>query len=87
MNGTKAGLKSQLNSFNLLEESKIHFSDNDAWNILVYKAKYSKNTPELVYIQTAKSCGEKNYFLTLSLAETLEDYNKYKALLQSFICK
>lgn len=87
MNNTKAGLKASLEKFKLLSEKKITFADKTEGIVLNYTGKYSKNTPELTYIQTAKSCGESNYFLTISLAEKLESYKKYEYLFESFACK
>ncbi len=87
MNNTKVGLTSHLEKFQLLFEKPLNFVDDTQGIVLIYVWKYSKNTPELTYIQTAKSCGTSNYFLTISLAEQLKNYEKYEHLFESFRCE
>lgn len=87
MENTKLWLKAGLSSFALLRENDMTFADGDIGEVLTYRAKYSANTPEAVYIQTAKKCEDTTYFMTISLAEKLESYDRYEYLLSTFECK
>lgn len=86
MENTKIWLKSQLQFFSLEGEKSIIFGDKDEGTVLSYVGQYSKSTPKLFYIQTAKHCDEKNFFLTLSLAEKPENLDRYIDLLGTFSC-
>lgn len=87
MKNTQNLLKSNLESYALLEEQDFSFDDGEASILLTFLGKYNSQTPEITYLQTARACGTKNYFLTLSLAEKLEDYSRYAALLKTFSCE
>jgi len=80
-------LNESLQDFTIIEEKKQEFLDGEEGIFLSFYGKYNTITPELTYIQTAKSCGDMSYFITVSLAEKLETYEKYEYLLQSFECK
>lgn len=79
-------LKTTLQSFTLKQEENILFQDQEKGTLITFSWQYSKQTPEVVYLQTARACGEMSYFLTLSLAEKLDDYSRYAHLLKSFSC-
>jgi len=87
MNNSANFLKWGLKGFTLIEQKNINFHDEEIWTVLSFRGRYNPNTPELTYIQTARSCWDMSYFLTVSLAEQLETYDKYEYLLQSFRCK
>lgn len=80
-------LKSSLKTFSLLEEKSLEFADGVTWTLLSFRGRYNTDTPETTYIQTARACGDMAYFMTLSLAEVLESYERYEYLLQSFECE
>lgn len=79
-------LNQQLDDFDLAEEKNIVFPDEDQWILLRFMWKYNSSTPQAVYLQTAKNCGEKSYYITLSITETPETYERYEHLLESFQC-
>lgn len=87
MENTKIGLKTNLSLFSLISEQAITFADGDTGTALIYKGKYSKSTPTLTYIQTAKQCDDTSYFTTLSFSQDIEDYSRYVYLLGSFDCQ
>lgn len=86
MKSNASFLGQSLEDFTLMEEKDISFADDDTGRLVKFYGKYNTSTPEIVYLQTAKSCGEQSYFMTLSLAEKLESYDRYEYLLQSFEC-
>jgi len=87
MENTKKWLETSLVTFKNLEEKTINFADNESGTLISYRGKYSNSTPELTYLQTARSCGENAYVLTVSLAEKLESYERYEYLLSTFKCE
>ncbi len=80
-------LSNSLENFQIITEENINFQDDQAWILLTFTWKYNKQTPEIVYLQTARSCKDTSYFITLSLAEKLKSYDRYAYLLKSFKCK
>ena len=80
-------LNQNLESFTLAEEKAITYTDGDAGLLVRFTGKYNTSTPEVVYLQTAKSCGDNSYYITLSLAEKLDSYERYEYLLKAFECK
>jgi len=86
MQSTRVWLKASLKKFSVIEEKDITFTDGDDSTILTYKGQYSNGTPELTYLQTARNCWEKSYFLTLSLAEETNSLEKYEYLMSTFEC-
>lgn len=76
-----------LQVFHRKEVSDIQFADNQSGTVLEFQGKYNNTTPLVTYLQTARSCGEKAYFLTISVAEQLESYDRYMYLLGTFECK
>lgn len=87
MENTKKWLETSLLVFKNLQEKSITFADDELWTLIQYRGKYSKTTPELSYIQTARSCDTTAYILTLSLAWDFESYDRYEYLLSSFECQ
>lgn len=87
MQNTKVWLEASLDAFYIIEEENISFADESQWLLLIYDAKYNVSTPKLTYLQTARACGDTNYFMTISLAEKLENYDRYETLLSTFSCK
>lgn len=79
-------LDMSLATFTLSKEENITFADKEEWILLTFEWKYNSETPQVTYLQTARSCGDKSYFLTLSLAEKLEDYSRYAYILKTFSC-
>lgn len=80
-------LDNSLQSFAVKKEEDFLFADGESSILLTFLGKYNSQTPEVTYLQTARSCGKVSYFLTLSLAEQLEDYSRYAELLQTFECE
>jgi hypothetical protein len=87
MANMKIGLSSSLASYKLLSESPLTFADGDTGSVLTYEGKYSRSTPKAVYIQSAKVCDDTQYFLTLSLTQQLESYDRYAQILETFGCE
>lgn len=79
-------LKQNMRTFSLLEEKNISFLDGDTWIILLFSGKYNLQTPEVVYLQTARSCPEWDFFMTLSIWAKQESYEQYEYLLQTLSC-
>lgn len=86
MNNIKSTLESRIEGFTPIDEKQVTFADEETSLLLTYTGKYNSDTPNVVYIQTARVCGETKYFLTLSLAERLEDYSRYEYIMQTFRC-
>lgn len=80
-------LNMSLESFNLKSEKEIIFNDEENWLLLTFEGKYNSETPQITYLQTARSCGDNAYYITLSLAEQLPDYDRYADILKTFACK
>lgn len=87
MKNNASFLSWELEDFQNISEENIIFSDDSSWILLVFSGKYNKQTPELVYLQTARKCNDMSYFITLSLAEKFDNYDRYAYLLKSFECK
>lgn len=79
-------LKQNMRSFSLISEKNISFLDEEAGSILIFSGRYNLQTPEVVYLQTARSCPEWNFLLTLSIWEKLENYEQYEYILQTLTC-
>lgn len=73
--------------YELLSNNDIQFADNQSGKIITYTGKYSDTTPETIFIQTAAVCWETSYYMTISLTEKLESYDRYEYILQNFKCK
>lgn len=73
--------------YNLISKRDITFADNQTGKIITYTGKYSNDTPEAVYVQSARVCGDNGYYMTISVTEQLEDYERYEFILQNFKCK
>lgn len=73
--------------YDLISNKEITFADNQTGKIIIYTGKYSSDTPETVYIQSARVCGDTGYYMTISLTEKLENYDRYEYILQNFECK
>lgn len=80
-------LNSSLDDFTIISEENMLFQDEESWILLTFSGKYNRNTPQVTYLQTARSCSDASYFITLSLAEKLDNYDRYAYLLKSFKCK
>jgi hypothetical protein len=87
MKNSIQSLKNSIENFEILSEKTVTFWDNESGTILSYTWKYNDATPDAIYIQTVRICGDKNYHLTLSLTEELESYERYEYILQTFECK
>ena len=86
MNNNINTLRLSLQSFDLIAEDRIDLWDEREGKIIVFRGKYGTQTPEAHYIQTAVSCDEMSYFITISVWEDLWDYTRYYPLLESFRC-
>jgi hypothetical protein len=73
--------------YKLLSNREVQFADNVSGKIISYTGKYSVDTPETVFIQTARVCWNDSYYMTISLTENLASYDRYEFILQSFECK
>lgn len=73
--------------YKLISNNEVTFTDNQKGNIITYSWKYSSDTPETIYIQTARVCDDVGYYMTISLTEKLESYDRYEYILQNFNCK
>ncbi|MCH8518406.1 hypothetical protein LAT59_01390 [Candidatus Gracilibacteria bacterium] len=87
MNNNINTLKLSMQSFDIITEDTLNFGRDSQGNVIVFKGQYGLQTPTLHYIQTAKSCGEESFFLTISIGSDLVDYTRYYPLLESFRCK
>lgn len=78
--------KSSYHSLSLLKTDTILFADMDDSSYYVFDAKYNTQTPKIRFIQTAKFCGTKLYFLHAAthLGNKIDDY---LALFRGFDCK
>lgn len=79
-------LKLSMQNFQVIAEDTLNFAWNSQWEVIVFEGKYGPQTPTLNYIQTAQSCDEDSYFLTISVGSDLWDYTRYYPLLESFRC-
>ena len=86
MNNNINTLRLSLQSFDLIAEESIELDSSKEGKVIVFRGKYGTQTPETHYIQTAVSCGESSYFLTISVWDDLWDYTRYYPLLESFRC-
>lgn len=80
-------LQKSVQNFQLIEEKTFIFPDEGTGMILTYTAQYNEATPQSIYIQTARVCADTSYYITLSLAEQLESYERYRYILETFTCK
>lgn len=80
-------IKSSLTSFQLLDQSQIIFEDEGESDVVIYKWRYNSSTPLLTYIQSARVCSDANYYITVSVAENLDSYDRYKSLIATFKCE
>lgn len=86
MNNNINTLKLSMQSFEMISRDTLTFTSNDSGEVIVFQGRYSQQTPDLFYIQSAKSCGDESYFLTISVGSELGDYTRYYPLLESFRC-
>lgn len=86
MKNSLQSLQKSIQNFKIIEEKIVIFADEQSGTIVTYIGKYNDTTPETTYIQTARVCGDNNYYLTLSLAEQLKSYDRYEYILQTFRC-
>lgn len=87
MNNNINTLRLTMQSFHLIAEDDIVVSWDTKRSVIVFRGKYGPQTPEAHYIQTAVSCGEENYFITISVWPDLWDHTRYYPLLKSFRCQ
>ncbi|MCD5375110.1 hypothetical protein LR010_01495 [Candidatus Gracilibacteria bacterium] len=86
MKNSIQSLQNDIENFKIIEEKTVSFLDSSNGIIVSYSGKYNTTTPQATYIQTARICGDNNYYLTLSLTENLENYDRYEYILQTFTC-
>jgi len=86
MKSSTQSLKDDIENFEIISEKTVSFADGKSSLMLTYSWKYNITTPKATYIQTARVCWDNNYYLTLSLTEELEKYDRYEYILQTFSC-
>lgn len=86
MNSTESMLKRSLKSYELISKKDISFLDNDTGSLIVFSWKYNDSTPKIQYVQTAKMCWDMSYFITISVWEVLDNYDRYEDVLKTFRC-
>lgn len=69
-----------------LEKSDILFADSDASKYFVFNAKYNTQTQKITFIQTAKFCGTRIYFMNASVALGT-DTKPFVDIFRTFQCK
>ena len=70
-----------------LNNKGITFTDGTKSQLYIFEAKYNLETPKLKFLQTAYVCNpNKGYFLTIAIAPTIKDTEKYETLLSTFSC-
>jgi len=87
LNSAEQALKKGIKWYNLISNNTVEFADGEVGNIMSYSWKYSADTPETVYIQSVRTCSENTYYMTISLTEVLDSYDRYEYILQSFRCR
>lgn len=87
MNNNINTLRLSLQEFHLIAEDELMLHSWREGRVIVFSGKYGSQTPVANYIQTAISCGEASFFLTISVWSDLWDYTRYYPLLESFRCK
>ncbi len=80
-------LEQNMANFDLISEQDISFLDESKGTLILFSWRYNSQTPRAFYLQTAQNCGDKNFFLTLSLAQELESYSPYEYILKTLSCK
>ncbi len=70
-----------------LSDKKISFPDNDEGLLVQFEAKYNNDTPKQKFLQAAKICGKDIYLLTIGLALSTNNTDKYQEIFESFTCK
>ena len=86
MNNNINTLRLSMQSFYLIDEIELAQWWDITRKVIVFRWRYGTQTPEAHYIQTAVSCGEKSFFITISVWPDLWDYTRYYPLLESFRC-
>jgi len=71
MNNNINTLRMSLQSFELIAEDVLNFKNGRERDVIVFRGKYGSQTPEANYIQTAVSCDDMSYFLTISVGSDL----------------
>ncbi len=69
-----------------LSDTTVKWADGDEGTLQVFEAKYNPETPKQKFIQTAKLCGKDVYLMTIGLALSITDTQKYNAIFESFTC-
>lgn len=74
--------------YNEIENKKIVFADWKQSDLVIFEARYDNSKPKVKYLQTVNICGDnKAYFLTLSVANSIESTKNYEYMLSTFSCK
>lgn len=70
-----------------LDSKDFIFTDGTQSQIYTFEAKYNLETPKLKFLQTAYVCNpNKGYFLTIAVAPSVKQTDKYETLLSTFSC-
>jgi len=82
-------LKKDFSYFKIISEKDISFDNDKAITskMYIYEAKYSKQTPNLHFLQTAVVCGDTWYLITIWLTKNNNSFTKYENILKTFSCK
>lgn len=87
LNSWIQSLEKWIKWYKLISNREVEFADDVVGNIITYTWKYTSNTPETVYVQSARVCWNDAYYMTISLTEKLESYDRYEFILQNFQCR
>lgn len=71
-----------------IEEKDFQFNDWKNSKLVVFEARYNKNTTKSKFLQTATFCSNKKiYFLTLAIPKEINDISKYEYMISTLNCK
>ena len=77
--------------FKELESIDAQFADGEQSSLYVFEAKYNPDSPRMKFLQSARICEnwEEKYVynITITLPASLQDIEKFKALIQTFACR
>ncbi len=80
-------LDSTLEVFHKKNIFPLEFPDGDTSKVLEFHWKYNNTTPYVTYLQTVKSCGERVYYMNISIGDIQENYDRYRNIFSTFSCK
>lgn len=76
--------------FREISEKEITYIDGDISKLYTFEAKYNPDSPRMRFLQSSKICSEetsnKVYNTTIALPPSVDDLEKYEALIKSLSC-